>query len=160
MLSQTVEYALRAMVHMASLRSMEWISSEAVASRTNVPRGYLSKLMRDLVIAGLVESQRGPKGGFRLAKPTTGISLLDVVKAVDPFKRIESCPLGLPDHLNLCALHKKVDDAMAHVENAFGAASLADVLRPHPGAGQCQTLTAPTLQQASVERGVPRGQAS
>jgi Rrf2 family protein len=84
MFSQTTEYALRAM---ACLASRGPASSEAIAAHARVPLRYLYKVMRALVIANLVVSQRGPGGGFSLARPASEISLLEVVKAVESERR-------------------------------------------------------------------------
>jgi len=128
MLSQTVEYALRAMVLLASSTPDEALGSDAIAERTQAPKGYLSKILRDLVVAGLISSQRGPRGGFMLARPAARISMLDVVNAVDPIDRIARCPLGNPAHTKLCPLHRRLDDAIASVEREFARTSLAEVI--------------------------------
>lgn len=141
MLSSTVEYALRAMLHLASVRAAEALNSETIALRTKVPKGYLSKIMRDLVLAGLVTSRRGPSGGFTLARDASRISILDVVNAVDPIHRIRTCPLGNPAHVHLCPLHRRLDEAIAMVERVFARTTLAELVesfsRP---AGTCRDL--------------------
>lgn len=141
MLSQTVEYALRAMVHMAALPPDTAATSEAIAARTKVPRGYLSKILRDLVVAELIHSQRGPSGGFTVARPASRITILDVINAVDPLKRITKCPLGNPAHLNLCPLHRRLDDAFAMIEREFKSTTLAEMIETNVRAGaSCRTL--------------------
>lgn len=127
MISQTAEYALRAMVFLA-MRNLAATGQE-IAEITKVPPGYLSKIMQQLVKAKLVNSQRGIGGGFVLAKSPTDISILDVVNAVDPIERIMSCPLGLESHgFNLCPLHKRLSEATTHVEKAFAASSLSELV--------------------------------
>jgi len=146
MLSLTVEYALRAMTHLASLDVDSAVNSESIADRTRVPKRYLSKILRDLVVAELVRSQRGPSGGFTLARPATQISILDVISAVDPISRIRKCPLGNPAHLDLCPLHRRLDDAIGMVERKFEQTTLAEVLETSTQAGtQCRGLLAPDL---------------
>lgn len=146
MLSQTVEYALRAMVHLAALKPEASLNSESIAEQTKVPQGYLSKILRDLVVAGLVVSQRGPNGGFSLARPPDRIAMLDVISAVEPLKRITKCPLGNPAHLRLCPLHQRIDDAVNHLEKVFRSTSLADMLASEPRAGgRCRTLIMPNM---------------
>lgn len=125
MLSQTIEYALRAMTYLATLPEGASISSSIIARETKVPQGYLSKVLRDLVVADLVVSQRGPNGGFTLARPASQITILDVVNAVEPLKRIASCPLGNPKHITLCPLHQRLDRAMDMVEKEFKSTTLA-----------------------------------
>jgi Rrf2 family protein len=128
MFSQTVEYALRAAVYLAD-QSPHPRTTEQIAAITKVPQAYLAKVMQSLSRAGLVHSQRGVHGGFLLAKPPEQVSILEVVTAVDPIRRIRECPLGLAAHgVNLCPLHRRVDDALATVEDAFRASTLAEVL--------------------------------
>lgn len=139
MFSQTVEYALRAMSHLASLGGSA-ATSAAIAHATRVPHGYLSKVMRDLVCADLVRSTRGRRGGFVLARPAAGISILDIVNAVDPIHRVEHCPLDNPMHVRLCALHQCLDDALAQIERTFRKVTLGSVLETSEKQGCCQTL--------------------
>src|SRR6516165_4767697 len=104
-ISQTAEYALRAVVALGSQRGGP-MTTQDIASRTRVPAGYLSKVLQALGRAGLVEGQRGLGGGFALARPMQEMTVLDVINAVDPLQRIERCPLGRPDHkVRMCALH-------------------------------------------------------
>lgn len=141
MFSQTIEYALRAATHLASLPAGSAVNSESIAQRTRVPKGYLSKILRDLVLAGIVDSQRGPNGGFTLAKIPAAISVLDVINAVDPIKRIRACPLGNPAHLTLCPLHHRIDAAIERMEQEFGATSLAQIVETNVVSGTpCRTL--------------------
>lgn len=147
MLSQTIEYALRAMTFLASNEGGASFNSETIAERTKVPKGYLSKILRDLVVAELVESQRGPNGGFSLARTANRISMLDVVNAVDPIPRIRKCPLGNPAHLQLCPLHRRLDDAIGIIEREFKQTTLAEVLETNSRSGpQCRTLVMPTVR--------------
>lgn len=125
MISQTVEYALRAMSHLASVHHAA--TSVEIAGATKVPHGYLSKIMRDLVCAELVRSFRGRRGGFILARDPGAISVLDIVKAVDPIHRIERCPLDEPLQTTVCPLHRCLDDAVAHIEQSFARATLVGV---------------------------------
>ena len=146
MLSQTTEYALRAMIQLASLAPGTAQNSEAIAARTKVPRGYLSKVLRDLVVAELVLSRRGPNGGFSIARPVSKISILDVINAVDPIARIKQCPLGNPPHLHLCPLHRRLDDAVGMIEREFQRTTLAEVLDTNTKAdGRCRALFTPTV---------------
>ncbi|MBX3379105.1 MAG: Rrf2 family transcriptional regulator [Phycisphaeraceae bacterium] len=128
MLSQTVEYALRAVVHLAGLKPGQTVNSESIAEQTKVSHGYLAKILRDLVVARLITSQRGPNGGFALARPAGTISMLDVVNAVDPIMRLKECPLGNPLHIELCPLHRRLDNAIGMIEREFQRTMIAEVL--------------------------------
>ncbi len=130
MFSSTSEYALRAVVYLATNRDKLW-SSHAIAAATKVPPNYISKVLKDLVEAGIVTSRRGPNGGFVLAREPKSISVLDVVNAVDPIRRIETCPLGIPTHgRDLCRLHRKLDDTIALVEETLRSASITEMISP------------------------------
>lgn len=127
-ISDTAEYALRAVVWMAQERGRVWTTRE-LARGTRTPADYLSKVLRMLARGGVVEAQRGVGGGFRLAREPREISVLAVVAAVDPIERIRSCPLKLKAHGTcLCPLHRGLDDALAGVERALEAACVADLL--------------------------------
>lgn len=127
MISQTVEYALRAMVFLADQRSP--CTTQQIAAATQVPPAYLSKVLQALGRRQLVRSQRGLHGGCALARPPEHVTIWDVVDSVEPMQRIRTCPLGLQSHrIRLCPLHKRLDDAMAQIEKAFRETSLADVL--------------------------------
>ena len=103
-------------------------TAQQIAETTRVPAGYLSKVMQSLTRAGLVHSQRGLHGGFTLTRPTDELTVLDVMEAVDPIRRIRSCPLGIKGHINLCPLHRRLDQAMARVEEALRESTIAELL--------------------------------
>ena len=129
MISQTLEYALRAVVTLAQNQGRA-CTSQRIAELTRVPAPYLSKLMQTLVRGGLVKSQRGRHGGFVLTKSAESLTIWDVVDAVEPIKRIRECPLGLSTHgTNLCPLHSRLDRAMEDAERAFRETTIAQLLR-------------------------------
>lgn len=128
MFSQTVEYALRAMVHLAA-EAPAARTTDQIAKATLVPRAYLSKVLQSLIRSGLVHSQRGLGGGMSLDRPADKLTILEVVNAVEPVQRIRTCPLGLAAHgVHLCPLHSRLDRAMASVEHAFAGTTLAEIL--------------------------------
>lgn len=127
-ISQTVEYALRAVVHLADFAPTPR-TTEQIAQATLVPRPYLSKVLQSLSAARIVLLRRGVGGGVALAKPPAKLTILDVVNAVEPVQRIRQCPLGLEAHgVRLCPLHKRLDNALATVEAAFRQTTLAEIL--------------------------------
>jgi Rrf2 family protein len=125
--SQTVEYALRAVVFLADRDSPG--TTQEIAEVTKVPPAYLAKVLASLGKAGLVQSRRGPGGGCVLTKPPGDLTVWEVVDAVEPLQRIRTCPLGLDAHRSrLCPLHKKMDDALAQVERAFRDTTIGELL--------------------------------
>lgn len=129
MISQTSEYALRAVVHLARIGGGPAVT-EDIAKATKVPAGYLARVLRTLSKAGILSAQRGAGGGFALAKPAGKISVWDVLEATDTsLGRIEECPLGVEGHdISLCSLHALLDRAVAHVESIFVGTSIQDIL--------------------------------
>jgi Rrf2 family nitric oxide-sensitive transcriptional repressor len=108
-----------------------------LAKATDVPMGYLYKVLQQLGRRDLVQSQRGSKGGFTLRKKPEDITLLEVINAVDPFKRIQSCPMDQIQEVDvLCPLHHRIDEAMAALEKAFRDTTIDELLcddeRPYP----------------------------
>lgn len=127
MLSQTVEYALT-VVYLASVAPAP-CKTDQIATATHVPKAYLSKVLQGLAKAGVVYSRRGLGGGITLAKQPSTLTILEVVNAVEPIARIQTCPLGLESHgTHLCPLHKRLDDALAAMQQAFGGTTLAELL--------------------------------
>jgi Rrf2 family transcriptional regulator, nitric oxide-sensitive transcriptional repressor len=142
--SKTVEYALRAVAHLA-YEAPNARTTEQIAAATRVAPAYLSKVLQSLSRRGIVKSTRGVGGGIALAKRPEELTILEVVNAVDPIERIKTCPLGLKSHgVRLCPLHRRMDDAMATVEAAFGGTTLAEVL--------AEPTHSPPLCEVGVER--------
>ncbi len=128
MISQTAEYALRAIVHLANSAGAAQ-TAQQIATGTKVPLPYLSKVLQGLARAGLIHSQRGLHGGFSLLKGAEAITVYEVVQAVDPVLRITTCPLGIATHgTHLCPLHRRLDDAIALVEKSFRDSTIADLI--------------------------------
>lgn len=128
MLSQTAEYALRAVVWLAAQGPAARTTAQ-IAAATRVPPGYLAKVLKTLGRAGLVRAQRGLGGGSVLARDPAGITALEVVEAVDPIPRITTCPLGLATHGDrLCPMHRRLDDAIGRTVQALGETTIAEIL--------------------------------
>lgn len=137
MITQTTEYALRAVVFLAMSDGQAHTTAQ-IADGTKVPLAYLSKVLQSLCRAGLVSSQRGLGGGFTLSVDPSDLSILEIIETVDPIPRIHSCPLGLAEHGGaLCSLHKQLDEALALVEIALGKSSIKDLIETPKRVGLC-----------------------
>ena len=77
------DYALRALIEIAGDAEGTPISAEALGRRQEIPHGFLLAILADLRRAGIVASQRGQSGGWRLAKAPADVSVADVIRAVD-----------------------------------------------------------------------------
>jgi Rrf2 family protein len=132
MISQTSEYALRAISFLAK-QYPELTTASEIAATTLVPHAYLVKVLQALRRAGIVTSQRGIGGGVRLGVPPSQLTMLQVINAVEPVQRIRACPLGLASHRSkLCSLHSRLDKAMALIEEVLSESTLAEMLAEPP----------------------------
>ena len=147
MFSNTVEYALRAVVYLA-YEAPEGRTTAQIAEATRLPKDYLAKIIQELAEKGIVHTRRGVGGGISLAKSPEEVTILDVVNAVEPIRRITMCPLGLIAHgTRLCPLHKRMDAALATVEEVFRKTTLAEVLaEPSESVPLCETVTPQALK--------------
>ncbi len=136
MISLTAQYALRAVVYLAKNEN-GFISRSEIAEATLVPHDYLLKVLNELDAAGIVESRRGPGGGYRLTRSPDQITTLDVVLSVDTIPRITQCPLGISDHEVLCPLHKMMDDASRLVEESFEKVTISDLISKRKQTKSC-----------------------
>lgn len=90
-----IEYALRAMIHLAD--NPEGVARGSEIARTeHIPKYYLEKVIRDLMRGGLVRARRGPGGGYQLARPPESISFRDVIEAVEGPIALNLCVEGAP----------------------------------------------------------------
>ena len=77
------DYALRALIEMAGRTDSTPVSAEELGRRQEIPHGFLQAILADLRRAGVVVSQRGQSGGWRLSGKPEDITVADVIRAVD-----------------------------------------------------------------------------
>jgi len=80
-LSARVDYALRAMSELAAANAPRTV--EQLSEAQHIPNKYLESILGELRRTGLLRSQRGPEGGYRLSRPAEEISIADVIRALD-----------------------------------------------------------------------------
>ena len=137
MISTTAQYALRAVVYIAS-QNEPFINRATIANATQVPSEYLLKVLSSLESAGILQSRRGPGGGYSLIKSPATLTVLDVVVSVDSIPRIKECPLGIAGHKRLCPLDQLLDDASAKIEEAFRNTTVQDLIPGKPTSATCE----------------------
>jgi len=133
-LTKRADYAIRAVLALARATDTtreEPQSVRRLAAEQHVPIAFLPQVMRDLVRAGLVEGTIGRNGGYRLAKPSIEISLLDVVEAVEGDRHPRACILrGGPCAIDgVCDVHvvfaAALDDVVHRLRSTSVAAAVA-----------------------------------
>ena len=117
MISQTAKHALAALTALAELPAGQYGGAGEIAGDIDAPRNYLGKLLQTLAGEGLVESQKGKGGGFRLARSPGSISLIEVVEPIDRVSRWSDCFLarGRCSDESPCAVH----DRWAEVRDVY-----------------------------------------
>lgn len=137
MLSTTAEYALRIMIALTQ-SGKDSLTSEAIATAAQIPPDYAVKVLQALARAELVRAQRGRGGGFALTCDPSRTTMLDVVTAIDPLKRIRTCPLERESHRGaLCPLHQCVDDVLALLESNLRSMTLQGMVDTAGGSAIC-----------------------
>jgi len=107
--SRQCEYALQAVTYLALKRDGEMTAIKEMTKKLGIPYHFLGKILQDLAYKGLLVSQKGPTGGFRLGMPAKEITLFHIIEAVDGVAFTNSCVLGFPEcsGKNPCAVHDK-----------------------------------------------------
>jgi Rrf2 family transcriptional regulator, iron-sulfur cluster assembly transcription factor len=110
--SMTAEYALRAMAQIAALGSDGALRAKDLSALAHVPAPYLSKILHRLVAAGLLESEKGHGGGFRLTRPPSKISFHDIFLALGEELESDRCAFGWGacDKKHPCLLHPAISE--------------------------------------------------
>jgi Rrf2 family iron-sulfur cluster assembly transcriptional regulator len=105
--SKTCEHAIRALAYLAARPVGDLCLVDEIAEAENMPRPFTSKILRDLVKAGLLTSSRGPGGGYALARDPAEVSLLEIQEIMDGSGNLDRCAVGLAacNEFAPCPLH-------------------------------------------------------
>lgn len=131
LLSQTSAYAVRAAIHLAERFGGAPVPGGAIAEALGVPRNFLSKILHRMARSGVLVSERGPRGGFRLAAPPGQIRVAGIVAAVEPQALERRCLLGRPDcnDADPCPVHDHWRVLAEGIVSFLEGTSLADLQR-------------------------------
>lgn len=132
-LTRRGDYAIRAMLALARQPDEGWISVPTVSSAMAIPERFLPRVMADLVHAGLAVGRRGRKGGYRLARPASTISLLEIIGAAEPEPEIRVCILrgGPCGRDGKCDVHDAFAEAREAMFARLGTTLLGEVAGRH-----------------------------
>ncbi len=106
--SKSFGYAIRSILYVASVQSkQQWVQLNDVAAELKIPRHFLAKVMKHLVKEGVLDSQRGPAGGFGINDLTLQTHLIRVLEVTGEAISFETCVLGLNrcNAKNPCPMH-------------------------------------------------------
>ena len=129
--SRACEYGIRAAIFVAQHSDERYVPIREISQKLGISFHFLTKIFQQLNGAGLVDSYRGVRGGVRLTRPASDISLKDIVVALDGHGLFSECLLGLPDCGNdaPCPLHSQWEHQRTKLDDLLSSNSLADTTR-------------------------------
>lgn len=133
--TKLTDYATVVLTALAA-RPGDVLSAAGLADQAGLEAPTVSKVLKPLAQAGLVEGFRGVNGGYRLARPAGAISLVEIVEAIEGPLGMTECSVhagvcGIEDSCGVRANWRRINDVVAE---ALGAVTLADMLAPPPRA--------------------------
>jgi Rrf2 family transcriptional regulator, cysteine metabolism repressor len=132
--SRKVDYALRAVIHLANEQANARACSVAqIAARERIPRQFLEKIVQQLIHKGLVRSQRGPHGGYILGRSADQMTFRDVIEAVEGPISLNVCVGEHPDCflLGACGMNRVWAEGQRRVMDLFENTTIASVSQTH-----------------------------
>jgi Rrf2 family protein len=135
-LSEGVEWGLHCAVLLAVMPPGAALSTARLAEYHGVPEAYLAKHLQTMSRAGILTAGKGPRGGYRLARPPADISVLDVVEVVDGEDPAFRCleirrrgPAAVParEYRTMCGIHRVMVEADGVWRERLALTSIADL---------------------------------
>ena len=129
-LTKRSEYGIIAMKYIASMENGEACSARFIAEYFNLPQEILAKIMQKLVKKGLIRSQKGKHGGYRLTHRPDQITLGDIIMAVEESLNVVDCSTekGLKcEQMGLCNIENPMKRIQRDLSNYFNSITLVDL---------------------------------
>lgn len=130
--SPSFEYALQALIYLAGRKNGQPVQVQEIAQKEGIPKYFLAKILNYLDHQSLVESVKGPGGGFKLSRPAAKIKVSDVVAVYEGLDHLDKvCILGLDrcQEPNSCALHKEWKKFRQTLKKRVKLLTVADLKR-------------------------------
>jgi Rrf2 family protein len=146
--SKTCKYALRALFYLASKGNGVLTVIPEVSQKAGVPAPYIAKVFQCLVRGGVLESQRGPNGGFAFKRPPETISLFEIIQIIDDVSPlVNQCVMGLDEcsSANACPLHVIWASAKESIQETLERTTLTQ-MRKRIGKLRFRQFIRPRLQ--------------
>jgi len=133
-ITKLTDYAIVVLAHLVQTGSpaVGVSTARALATRSQLPAPTVSKILKELARAGLVQSERGLSGGYRLARPATEISVADVVSAVEGPIAVTECSRegDSCDHTGHCPVESNWLKINQAIYGALSSITLEEMSRP------------------------------
>ena len=141
-LSKITDYGIVLLAHLAkgadgTASPAEPHNARELAEAVDLPAPVVSKVLKGLARGGVLESQRGSKGGYALARPPQRINVAEVIDALEGPVAITECAAGpfVCSHEGSCAVRDPITVINGVVRDALRAVTLADLVDPTFGSG-------------------------
>lgn len=130
--STATGYALQALAALPDDGS--YCLAKTLSEQLHLPGPYLAKILQNLVQGCLLESVRGPRGGFRLARPAQFITVGEVLEILEGAEALDGCLMGFPTcgPENPCPLHDLWNEVKAQIDVSLTQATIQDLQRLSP----------------------------
>ncbi len=122
MLSNTCKYAVRAVIYISVFASdKKKVGIREISSELDIPSPFLGKILQTLSKHKILNSTKGPNGGFILAKPAEEIPLMDIVEIIDGTDIFTTCLIRTSEcsDENPCGLHQNITAVRQQLKNTF-----------------------------------------
>ncbi len=128
-LSNSSRYAIRILAYMADQKDSRLMNATELAEALSIPYKFLTKIMTEIVKAGLVVSIRGREGGYKFKKKTSEIMVSDILDIFNDSVKDEQCVLGIGfcNGMCKCALHDQWMEPKHLLQKMFRESSLEDI---------------------------------
>ena len=150
-LSKKADYALMAMKHLAIKTESSSTSAREIAEQYDIPIELMAKVLQRLARRGLLTSHQGTRGGYTLSKPTTSISVADIIQAIDGPLTVTACSTGDEqcDQFTKCNVRDPLWRIKDRILDALAQCSLAEISTAEP-------YTEPAVVPMSLTRSANR----
>ncbi len=126
MLSNTCKYAIRSVIYLAvNTNENEKIGIKKIAEDLDIPTPFLGKILQVLARKKILNSTKGPHGGFSISESTLDTSLMDIVEIIDGRDLFDTCVIGLKsctlheENEMPCPIHNQISDAKGQLNEFF-----------------------------------------
>ena len=133
-MTRTSRYAIRAVVELARHGDRR-VSAETLSTDLDLPENYLSKTLHALAQEGILDSNRGPGGGYRLAVPAEELTLMEVIEAFETLDASRECVLGREEcsEENPCPVHGEWKEVAVPIARFFRRTTVGDAVAGNVG---------------------------
>ncbi len=128
-LSSTSKYAIRIMSYMSNSDKKVLFNAKDISDKLSIPYKFLTKVMSDLVKANLILSIRGREGGYKIARESSTIAIIEIIHLFNDFTHREECLLGIGkcDSLNRCSMHDRWVEPKNLIQKMFEETTLQNL---------------------------------